>query len=132
MTISVLGIIMILATVGVFAYIGVQGLSSKVSSNVDTGSAYDQLASLKSEYNTLSSTLNATKYNVNSYGSTKAKNDYYAAELNLVRSQSAIDDVDSALSTNQPSDVITNRIQTATNQLQTAKDSVNTVKNEVS
>ena len=123
---------MILATVGVFAYIGVQGLSSKVSSNVDTGSAYDQLASLKSEYSSLSSQLNSIKYNVNSYGSIKAKNDFYAAELNLVRAQSAIDDVDSALSTNQPSDVITSRIQTATNLLQAAKDSVNTVKNEVS
>jgi hypothetical protein len=132
MTISILGIIMILATVGVFAYIGIQGLSSKVSSNVDTGSGYDQLASLKSEYSSLDQQFNSTKEEVNSYGTTKARNDFYAAQLNLIKAKSAIDDVESALSTNQPSDEITNRIQTATNQLQAAKDSFNTVKKEIS
>ena len=132
MTISILGIIMILATVAVFAYIGIQGLSSKVSSNVDTGSGYDQLASLKSEYNSLDSQFNSTKYEVNSYGSNKARNDFYNAQLNLVKAKSAIDDVESALSTNQPSDEITKRIQAATNQLQAAKDSFNSVKNEIS
>ena len=132
MTISILGIIMILASVAVFAYIGIQGLSSKVSSNVDTGSGYDQLASLKSEYNSLDSQFNSTKYEVNSYGSTKARNDFYNAQLNLVKAKSAIDDLESALSTNQPSDEITKRIQAASNQLQAAKDSFNSVKNEIS
>ena len=132
MTISILGIIMILATVGVFAYIGIQGLSSKVSSNVDTGSGYDQLASLKSEYSSLDQQFNSTKEEVNSYGTNKARNDFYAAQLNLIKAKSAIDDVESALSTNQPSNEVTSRIQTATNQLQVAKNSFNTVKKEIS
>jgi hypothetical protein len=68
MTISILGIFMILATVGVFAYIGVQGLSSKVTSNVDSGSAYDQLAALKSEYTSLSNQFDAIKTNANKSG----------------------------------------------------------------
>ncbi|MGZ7070217.1 MAG: hypothetical protein ACXVHN_05315, partial [Methanobacterium sp.] len=89
MTISVLGIIMILATVGVFAYIGIQGLSSKVSSNVDSGSAYDQLASLKSEYSSLNSQFDSIKNKVDSYGSTKAVNDLYKAQLELVKANSA-------------------------------------------
>ena len=131
MTISILGIIMILATVAVFAYIGIQGLSSKVSSNVDSGSAYDQLASLKSEYNSLDAQFNATKKKVDYYGSTKAKNDVYKAQLELLRSNSAIEDIDSALSSNLPSTEVTKRIQTATNQLQVAKNSYNTVKNEI-
>ena len=132
MTISILGIIMILATVGVFAYIGIQGLSSKVSSNVDTGSAYDQLAAMKSEYNTIDTQFNSTKNKVYSYGSNKAKNDLYKAQLELVKASSDIDDVDSALSTNLPSSEVTQRIQAATNQLQSAKNSVNTVVNDIS
>lgn len=132
MTISVLGIIMILATVAIFAYIGIQGLSSKVSSNVDSGSAYDQLASLKSEYSSLSIRFNSLKNSVDSYGSTKAVNDLYQAQLELVKANSAITDVESALSTNLPTDEVTKRISIASNQLQVTKNSLNIVKNDVS
>lgn len=131
MTISILGIIMILATVGVFAYIGIQGLSSKVSSNVDSGSAYDQLASLKSEYSSLNSQLDTIKKKVGSYSSNKIKNDLYKAEMELVKANSAIGDVESALSTNLPADEVNKRLSIAANQLQTAKNSVNIIDNEV-
>lgn len=131
MTISILGIIMILATVGVFAYIGIQGLSSKVTSNVDSGSAYDQLAALKSEYSSLNIQFNSLKEEVNGYGSNKAINDLYRAQLELVKANSAIGDVESALSSNLPADEVTRRIQIATNQLQVAKNSLNIVRNEI-
>jgi hypothetical protein len=131
MTISILGIIMILATVGVFAYIGVQGLSSKVSSNVDSGSAYDQLASLKSEYSSLNNEFEVTKKKVSGYSSNKVKNNLYKAQMDLVRANSAVGDVESALSSNLPADEVTKRIGIATNQLQIAKNSLNVIKNEV-
>ena len=130
MTISILGIIMIIATVGVFAYIGVQGLSSKVTSNVDSGSAYDQLAALKSEYNSLSGQFDAIKLKSNRSGSKKIKNDASKAQIELVKANSAIGDVESALSSNLPADAVTNRISAATNQLQSAKNSLNILKGE--
>jgi len=126
MTISLLGIIMIIATVGVFAYIAVQELSYRVSSNVDSGSVYDQLAALKSEYSSLSNQFDAVKVKVNSYGSKKA-NDLYNAEIELVKANSAIGDVESALSSNLPADEVNNRISTAASQLQIAKNSLNLV-----
>jgi hypothetical protein len=130
MTISILGIFMILATVGVFAYIGVQGLSSKVTSNVDSGSAYDQLAALKSEYTSLSNQFDAIKTNANKSGNKKIRNDAHKVQIELVKANSAIGDVESALSSNLPADEVTNRISVATNQLQVAKNSLNTLKGE--
>jgi len=127
MTISLLGMIMIMATVGVFAYIAIQELSYRVSSNVDSGSAYDQLAALKSEYSSLSNQFDAVKLKVNSYGSKKAKNDLYNAEIELVKANSAIGDVESALSSNLPTEEVNNRISIAAGQLQIAKNSLNSV-----
>jgi len=131
MTISLLGIIMIIATVGVFTYIAVQGLSSKVSSNVDSGSAYDQLAALKSEYLSLSNQFDVVKRKVNSYGTKEAKNDLYNAQIELVKANSAIEDVKSALSSNLPADEVNNRISIASSQLQIAKNSLNSVQGRV-
>jgi hypothetical protein len=122
---------MIIATVGVFAYIGVQGLSSKVSANVDSGSAYDQLAALKSEYSSLSAQFDTVKIKANKYGSKKVKNDAYNAQIELVKANSAVADVESALSSNLPPEEVTKRISVAINQLQIAKDSINKVKGEV-
>ncbi len=121
---------MILATVAVFAYIGVQGLSSKVSSNVDSGSAYDELAALKSEYASLSPQLDAIKSKTR-YASKKVKADVSKAQIELVKANSAITDVESALSSNLPNDEVVQRLSVATNQLQVAKDNINKVKSEV-
>jgi len=131
MTISILGILMIVATIGLFAYFGISAISSKVTGNVDTGSAYDQLASLKSEYNSLSAQYNSTKIQASKSANKKVKNDSISTELELVKAQSTITDVESALSTNQPQDVVTSRINAATNQLQRAKTSLDTLLNEV-
>lgn len=131
MTISLLGMILIIATIGVFTYIAVQGLYSKVSSNVDSGSAYDQLAALKSEYSSLSNQFDVVKRKVNSYGTKKTKNDLYNTQIELVKANSAIGDVESALSSNLPADDVNNRISIAANQLQTAKNSLNSVQGRV-
>ena len=122
---------MIVATVAVFAYIGISGVSSKVTSNVDTGSTYDQLASLKSEYSSLNNQFTAVKPQASKSTNSKIKNDTVDAELQLVEAQSAITDVESALSTNQPQDIIKTRLNAAITQLQEAEKSVNTVTGEV-
>lgn len=132
MTISVLGILLLVLFVGVIAYLVVADVSNKVSSNVDSGSAYDTLASLKSEYSTLNSSFMAVKYKASKSSNSKIKNDTVDAELQLVRAQSAITDVESALSTNQPQDVVKERLDAAITQLQAAQKSVNTVTGEVS
>lgn len=54
LTISVIGIILILLTIVVIGYVAVSGLSNTVSTTVSSGSAYDQLDVLKSEYGNIS------------------------------------------------------------------------------
>ena len=131
MTISVLGIILLVLFVGVIAYLVVADVSSKVTSNVGSGSAYDTLASLKSEYSTLNSSFTAVKSQASKSSNSKIKNDSIDAELQLTKAQSAITDVESALSTDQSQDVINERLATATNQLKVTQKSVNTVTGEV-
>lgn len=55
LTISLIGVVLILLTVGVIGYVAVSGLTNTVSNTVSSGSSYDQLDALKSEYG------NATK-----------------------------------------------------------------------
>lgn len=130
MTISLLGIIMIIVTIGLFVYFAVSGVSSKVSSNVDSGSAYDQLSALKSSYSSLSAQFDTVKKKISSRGSKKAKKDMYNTQIELVKTNSAIGDVESALSSNLPADEVNNRIKIATDQLKAAQSSVTTLSTE--
>jgi len=131
MTISLLGILLIIGTIVLFGYLAVSGVSSKVTSNVDTGSAYDQQAALKSEYSTLSTQFKTVKTQVYKSGNKKVKSDYVSAETQLVSAQQAISDVDSALATNQPQSVINDRLNTATTLLQNAKTGLDKVRGEL-
>jgi hypothetical protein len=128
MTISVLGVIMILATIAVFAYLGFLAISSTISSDVGTGSAYDQVAVLRSDYNSLSAQYSNVKIEVNNAGSRDLSKAYANAELQLIKAQSAITDAESAISSGKSNAEIQNRIKIAKDQLETAKASLNSVR----
>ncbi len=83
MSISVLGILMIIATIVLFAYIGISSVTSSVSTDVGSGSAYDQLAVLKSNYNTLEEQYNNMKTSVDNSNNKNLKSAYVNADLNL-------------------------------------------------
>lgn len=51
LTISLLGVILILLTVGVIGYVAVSSLSDSVSTTVNSGSSYDQLDQVREQYN---------------------------------------------------------------------------------
>ena len=131
MTISILGIILLIGSVAVVALIVGNGIIGKVTGNVGSSSAYDTLASLKSEYSALNNSYAAVKSQASKSSNSKIKNDSIDAELQLTKAQYAISDVESALSTDQSQDVINERLATATNQLKVTQRSVNTVTGEV-
>lgn len=128
MSISVLGIIMILATVVLFAYIGITSLSSSISSDVGSSSAYDQLSVLKSNYNSLNGQFNSVKINVDNSNNRNAKNAFITAKLELVKANSTISDVDSALASGQSKGEVQNRINAAQTQLSAAQASLSNVR----
>ncbi|BDH79851.1 MAG TPA: hypothetical protein GXX31_05210 [Methanothermobacter sp.] len=128
MTISVFGVLMIIATVIVLAYIGIERISSTISTNVDKGSLYDEYAQLQKEYQDLEIDYDSTKKTIYESGNKDLMEKYINAEIKLVEAKSALDDVQSALSTNKPIPEIKNRLQTAKLKLKEARDSLASLK----
>lgn len=128
MAISVLGVLMIIATVIVMAYIGFERISSTISTNVDKGSLYDEFAQLQKEYQDLKIEYDSTKKTIYETGDKDLMEKYINAEIKLVEAKSALDDVESALSTNKPIPEIKNRLQTAKVKLKEARDSLANLK----
>lgn len=128
MSISVLGIILIIATLVLFAYIGISTITSSITTDVGSGSAYDQLAVLKSDYNSLNDQFTSVQQTVDSSNNQNAKTAFINAKLELVKANSDINDVESALSAGKSKDEVTQRINTAQAQLNTAKSSLASVK----
>lgn len=128
MAISVLGVLMIIATVIVMAYIGFERISSTISTNVDKGSLYDDFAQLQKEYQDLRIEYDSTKKTIYETGDKDLMEKYINAEIKLVEAKSALDDVESALSTNKPIPEIKNRLQTAKVKLKEARDSLASLK----
>jgi len=110
--------------VGLIAYLVVWNVNDKVSHNMGNGQGYDQLSALKSSYASLSAQFDTIKKRISSSGSKKAKKDMYNTQIELVKTNSAISDVESALASNLSSDEIDNRIKIATDQLKVAQNSV--------
>ena len=90
MLVSILGVIMIIATIVVVAYIGFNMVSSGITTGISSGNQYDELSQLKSNYSALESQFNNSQ---SSLDNTK----YDDIKLELTRSSGDIDDVDSAL-----------------------------------
>ncbi|MBC7112299.1 MULTISPECIES: hypothetical protein [Methanothermobacter] len=120
MTISILGILLIIGTVLVFAYIGVDAISEAISGSVDRGSQYDELAKLQSDYSALKVQYDDAKKEVYRRNNDNLTKTYLNAEIELVKAKSAIDDVNSALVTDKPKEEVDERIKTARYQLQVA------------
>ncbi len=110
------------------AYIGISAITSSTTTNVGSGSAYDQLAVLKSDYNNLNDQYTSTQKSVDSSNNKNAKTAFMNAKVELVKANSDISDVESALSAGKSKDEITQRINTAQTQLNTAKSSLASVK----
>jgi hypothetical protein len=128
MSISVLGIILIIATLVLFAYIGISSITSSITKDVGSGSAYDQLAVLKSDYNTLNDQFTSVQQSVDSSNNKNAKTAFTNAKLELVKANSDINDVESALSAGKSKDEVAQRINAAQSQLNTARSSLASVK----
>ena len=121
MLISVLGVFMIVSTILVVAYIGFSVLSSGITTEVSSGSQYDELAALKSNYTDLEAKFNITKQSIFGKSNKAKEREYIKAELELKRAESAISDVESALKSGKhTANEVDTRIKTAKEQLSIA------------
>ena len=120
MLISVVGIIMIIATIIVVAYVGFSIVNESITDEISSGNQYDELADLKSQYGDLESKFNSVKSTYYA-GSSDDIQKYNDARLELTRAASAVDNVASALDAGKPSNEVDSRIDFAKDKLQVAR-----------
>ena len=120
MLISVVGIIMIVATIIVVAYVSFSVVNESITDKISSGNQYDDLADLKSQYGDLESKFDSVKSTYYS-GSQDKIQKYNDARLELSRAKSAIDNVQSALDANKQSNEVDSRITFAKQKLSDAR-----------
>ncbi|WP_462316197.1 hypothetical protein [Methanobrevibacter sp.] len=124
MMISVVGIIMIVSTIIVVAYVGYSMVSSGITNEISSGTQYDELAELRSSYNNLSVKFDNIKATYYAGGPDDVKV-YNDAKIELSRADSAIQNVQSALDAGKPSNEVDSRIDFAKEKLKTANQAYN-------
>lgn len=126
MMISVVGIIMVIATIIVVAYVGYSIVSSNITNEISSGTQYDELAELKAEYGNLSVKFDSIKSTYYAGGVDDVKT-YNDAKLELTRAKSAIENVQSALDAGKPSNDVDSRMAFAKEKLQIANEAYNSL-----
>ena len=126
MLISVVGIIMIVSTIIVVAYVGYSMVSEGITDEISSGTQYDELAELKSSYSDLVMKFDSVKSTYYA-GGTEQIQVYNDARLELSRANSAIENVQSALDAGKASNEVDSRIDFAKEKLQSANDAYNTL-----
>ena len=124
MMISVVGIVMVIATIIVVAYVGYSMVSSGITNEISSGNQYDELAELKSSYDELAVKFDSVKSTYYAGGPDQVKV-YNDAKLELTRANSAIENVQSALDAEKPSNDVDSRITFAKEKLKAAEDAYN-------
>jgi len=127
MSISVLGILFIVIAIVVIAGIGIWEVTQSVSTDVGSGSSYDQFNTLTTEYQSMESQYLDLQGNVFNSNNTNLKSAYANAQLQLENTNTTLSNVNSALSTGQPQSVVNDRIKVAQAQLLIAQKSLNNV-----
>ena len=127
MLISVLGVIMIIATVAAVAYVGFSVVSSSLTGGISSGTQYDQLAELKSNYTALEAQFNDTGNKIYAMDNITLDREYVNAQVELVRAQNDLSDVESALSMGKPASEVDERLQLARDDLKIAHEEYNSL-----
>ena len=127
MLISVLGVLMIAITVIAIAYVGFSLVSSNLTGGISSGTQYDQLAELKSEYTNLNVEFNETGNKIYAMDDVALEREYVNAQVELVRVQNDISDVESALSMGKPASEVDARLQQAKDDLKIAQEAYNSL-----
>jgi len=126
MMISVVGIIMIIATILVVAYVSYSIVSSGITNEISSGTQYDELAEPQASYDNLSVKFDSVKATYYAGGADDVQV-YNDAKLELARADSAIQNVKSALDAGKPSNEVYSRIEFAKEELKTASDAYNSL-----
>ena len=127
MLISVLGVIMIIATVAAVAYVGFSLVSSSLTGGISSGTQYDQLADLKTNYSNLEVQFNETGNKIYMMDNINLEREFVNAQVELVRVKNDISNVESALSMGKPATEVDKRLQQTKDDLKVAQEAYNSL-----
>ena len=127
MLISVLGVIMIIATVAAVAYVGFSVVSSSLTGGISSGTQYDQLAELKNNYSSLEVQFNETGNKIYMMDNITLERECVIAQVELVRVNNDISDVESALSMGKQASEVDKRLQLTKDDLKIAQEAYNSL-----
>lgn len=118
---------MIIATVAAVAYVGFSVVSSSLTGGISSGTQYDQLAELKSNYTALEVQFNDTGNKIYAMDNITLEREYVNAQVELVRAQNDLSDVESALSMGKPAPEVDKRLQQTRDDLKIAHEAYNSL-----
>lgn len=127
MLISLAGVILIISTIIIVAYVGFNIVSSGITNEISSGSQYDELAELKTSYSSLELKFDDYHQTVLNTDSEDNVNKFNNARLELTRAKTAVDNVQSALDSGKSSSEVDNRIDFAREKLTIAEDAYNSL-----
>lgn len=117
LTISLIGVILILITIGVVAYIGVSGLTNSVSTTVSNGASYDQLNQLKAQYNNVSQQYLSINSKVVESKDQNLKSTYNNGKLKLSEVNTTISSIENDINNGKSDEEIQDKINSTKNNL---------------
>ena len=118
---------MIVATVAAVAYVGFSLVSYNLTGGISSGTQYDQLAQLKSNYSSLEAQFNDTGNKIYMMDNITLEREFVNAKVELVRVQNDISDVDSALSMGKSASEVDDRLEKTRKDLKIAQEAYNSL-----
>ena len=122
LTISLIGVILILITIGVIAYIGVSGLTNSVTTSVSSGAEYDQLNQIKSQYNNVSESYLSLSSQVTQSKDKNLKTTYNNGKLKLSEANTTINSIENDIHNGKSEYLIKSKIDSVNEDLKFVKE----------
>ncbi len=122
LTISLIGVVLILLTIGVIGYVAVSGLSNSVSTTVSSGSAYDQLDQVKTQYDETNNKYTELNKKLGTNPDPSIKTTYNTGKVKLSECNQLIISLQNDINNGKPDEDIQNKLNQTKNKLKEAND----------
>lgn len=127
LTISLIGVILILLTIGVIGYIAVSGLSNSVSTTVSSGSAYDQLDQVKTQYEEVNAKYDTLNNKLGTNPDPAIKTTFNTGKIKLSEISQSISSIQNDINNGKPEEDIQTKLNQTKNKINEANDIYNQI-----
>ena len=127
LTISLIGVILILLTIGVIGYIAVSGLSNSVSTTVSSGSSYDQLDQVKTQYEEVNAKYDNLNKKLGTNPDPAIKTTFNTGKIKLSEISQSISSIQNDINNGKPEEDIQTELNQTKNKINEANDIYNQI-----